>query len=83
MLFNATSVSNRQSSWESTDSITDSLPGSPLYSLPNVQLSSHIAGSLHDEVVRMADYVIAEYERWARGEPLRYAVTLEMLATMA
>ncbi len=59
------------------------LPGSPLYSLPNVQLSSHIAGSLHDEVVRMADYVIAEYERWARGEPLRYAVTLEMLATMA
>ena len=30
---------------------------SPLYALPNVSLSSHIAGSINDEVVRMADYV--------------------------
>ena len=29
--------------------------GSPLYTLPNVHLSSHIAGSLGNEVVRMAD----------------------------
>ena len=57
--------------------------GSPLYYLPNVQLSSHIAGSLGDEVVRMADYVIEEFHRWQRGEALRYAVTLEMLETMA
>lgn len=56
---------------------------SPLYTLPNVQLSSHIAGSLGDEVVRMADYVLEEFERWTRGQALRYAVSLEMLETMA
>ena len=59
------------------------LEDSPLYSLPNAQLSSHIAGSLGDEVVRMADSVIEESARWQRGEPLRYAVTPEMLDTMA
>ncbi len=59
------------------------IAGSPLYSLPNVQLSSHIAGSLGDEVVRMADYVIEEFTRWQRGDALRYSVTLEMLKTMA
>lgn len=58
-------------------------PGSPLYGLPNVHLSTHIAGSVGDEVVRMADFMIEEFERWARGEPLRYEVTLEMLETMA
>lgn len=56
---------------------------SPFYTLPNVQLSSHIAGSLGDEVVRMADYVLEEFARWQRGEALRYAVTMEMLETMA
>ena len=56
---------------------------SALYQLPNVQLSSHIAGSIGDEVVRMADYVLEEFYRWRQGEALRYAVTLEMLETMA
>ena len=58
-------------------------PDSPLYTLPNVQLSSHIAGSLNDEVVRMADYMIEEFEIWARGGAARYEVTPEMLETMA
>lgn len=58
-------------------------PDSPLWTLENVHLSSHIAGSIGDEVVRMADYVIEECERWQNGQPLRYAVTLEMLETMA
>jgi phosphoglycerate dehydrogenase-like enzyme len=56
---------------------------SPLYRLPNVHLTSHIAGSVGSEVVRMADYCLDECERWLRGEPLRYAVTPEMLETMA
>lgn len=56
---------------------------SPLYELPNVQLSSHIAGSLGTEVVRMADYMIEEFQRWRTGEPTRYEVTPDMLATMA
>jgi phosphoglycerate dehydrogenase-like enzyme len=56
--------------------------GSRFVSLPNVQLSSHIAGSLNDELVRMADYVLEEFERWQRGEKLLYSVSLDMLETM-
>jgi phosphoglycerate dehydrogenase-like enzyme len=58
-------------------------PGSPLFQLPNVRLSTHIAGAIHDEAHRLADYCIDDFERFARGEPLRHAVTLDMLATMA
>ena len=58
-------------------------PDSPLWELPNVYLTTHIAGSIGDEVVRMADYAIEEFVRWQRGEPLCYAVTLEMLESMA
>jgi phosphoglycerate dehydrogenase-like enzyme len=56
---------------------------SPLYSLPNVYLSPHIAGSKGDEIRRQADYVIDEFERWEAGTPLRFGVTLAMLETMA
>lgn len=59
------------------------LEGSEFYTLPNVYLSSHIAGSQGDEILRQADYAIAEFENWAAGRPLRYRVTLEMLKTMA
>ena len=58
-------------------------PGSPLYTLPNAWLSSHIAGSIGDEVVRMADYVISEFAAWRDGKPLQYAVSLDMLDSMA
>jgi phosphoglycerate dehydrogenase-like enzyme len=57
--------------------------GSEFYTLPNAHLSSHIAGSINDEVLRMADYMIEEFSNWRDGKPLRYAVSLEMLATMA
>lgn len=57
--------------------------GSRFYSLPNVQLSSHIAGSLNDELVRMADYMLEEFARWQNGEELLYGVSLDMLDTMA
>ena len=55
--------------------------GSELYTLPNVRLTSHIAGSLNDEVHRMADYVIGDYLHFAAGEPLEHEVTEEMLMT--
>lgn len=58
-------------------------PDSPLRALPNVFLTPHIAGSIGDEVVRMADYCLDDFRRWQRGEPLRYAVTPAILATMA
>lgn len=35
-------------------------PGSPLYSLPNVQISSHIAGLVGNERQRLMDVVVAE-----------------------
>lgn len=57
--------------------------GSAFYDLPNVLLSSHLAGAHDDEVVRMADYMIEEFRRWQDGEPLRYAVSLDMLERMA
>ena len=59
------------------------LPDSPFYDMPNVHLTAHIAGSVSDEIVRMADYAIEEFQAWEQGQPLRYAVTREMLPTMA
>lgn len=56
---------------------------SELYRLPNIHLTSHIAGSLGDEVVRMADYCIEEFRNWQASKPLRYSVSLMMLETMA
>ena len=55
--------------------------GSKLYTLPNIRLSSHIAGSVNDEVHRMADYLIEELKRFLAGEPLRYEVNESMLLT--
>lgn len=52
---------------------------SPLYSLPNVFLTPHIAGSLNSEVHRMTDYVIADCKRYLRGEELLNEFTPEML----
>jgi phosphoglycerate dehydrogenase-like enzyme len=66
--------------------VTDPEPpveGSPLFDLRNVHLTSHIAGAVGDEVVRMADLCIEEFEAWIAGKPLRYAVTLPMLDRMA
>jgi phosphoglycerate dehydrogenase-like enzyme len=48
--------------------------GSKLYSLSNVQLTSHIAGSKAAELVRMADYMIEDFHRLEKGEPLKYQV---------
>lgn len=55
---------------------------SPFYALPNVHLTSHIAGSDGDEVLRMADYMIEEFKEWQQGKPVRHAVTLPMLERM-
>jgi phosphoglycerate dehydrogenase-like enzyme len=66
--------------------VTDPEPpaaDSMLFKLPNVRTTTHIAGSMNDEVVRMADYAIMEFKRWQAGEPLQYKVTREMLSRMA
>lgn len=54
---------------------------SELYKVPNIRLSSHIAGSLNDELHRMADYAIDDYIRFANGEVLQNEVTEEILIT--
>jgi phosphoglycerate dehydrogenase-like enzyme len=58
-------------------------PGSPLYSLPNVVLTPHIAGSMSGECRRMARFMIEELDRYLAGEPLRWQVTEEMACRMA
>jgi phosphoglycerate dehydrogenase-like enzyme len=52
-------------------------PDSPLYDLPNVVLTPHIAGSMNAECRRMGRAMVKELERWLRGEPLRYRVGRE------
>ena len=56
---------------------------SPLWSLPNVLITPHIAGSLGDEVMRMGEYMQDECARYLAGEPLKYSVSLNMLENMA
>lgn len=58
-------------------------PGHPFYTLENVLLTPHIAGSAGDETRRMAEYMLEEQRRYSAGEPVRYEVTESMLATMA
>ena len=57
--------------------------GSELYTLPNVFLSPHIAGSLGSEVQRMGEYMCDEFSLYIDGEKTHYEVTREMLRTMA
>jgi phosphoglycerate dehydrogenase-like enzyme len=57
-------------------------PESPLWRLPNVVMSPHIGGTIGDEVGRLADCVIEEFLAWREGQPLRFQVTREVLATM-
>lgn len=59
------------------------LPGHAFYLLPNCILTPHIAGSIGNEVQRMAEYMLEEYCRFNAGEKCRYEVTEEMLKTMA
>jgi len=66
--------------------VTDPEPpgaDSALAVLPNIHLTTHIAGGINDEVRRLADLCIAEFDRFARGLPLEHAVTLEALERMA
>lgn len=56
---------------------------SPLRALPNVQVSTHIAGATGTEVQLLGDLCLEEFDRYERGEPLRYTVTPAMLEHMA
>lgn len=58
-------------------------PGDPLYRLPNVLLTPHIAGSMGTELHRMTEFALVEVERLAAGAAPRYPVCWEGLATRA
>ncbi|MGC9348860.1 MAG: hydroxyacid dehydrogenase [Anaerolineae bacterium] len=66
--------------------VTDPEPpvaGSPLYTLPNVVLTPHIAGSMDAECRRMGHYMIEELERFLAGEPLKWRITRERAKLLA
>ncbi|MFG2575171.1 hydroxyacid dehydrogenase [Streptomyces sp. NPDC048481] len=66
--------------------VTDPEPlpaDSPLYDLPNVFLTPHIAGSLGNELERLGRIVVEELERLADGLPLAHEVRHADLAKVA
>ena len=58
-------------------------PDSPLYELPNVVLTPHVAGALGVEVRRLGDSAIDEIARYAAGEPFAHPVTVADLERVA
>jgi phosphoglycerate dehydrogenase-like enzyme len=66
--------------------VTDPEPlpaSSPLYDLPNVVLTPHVAGSLGSETRVMTASALTELERYAAGLPPLTAVTAESLKVQA
>ena len=66
--------------------VTDPEPlpeDSPLYRLPNVFLTPHIAGSIGNELSRIGDAVVEEVERLVGGQPLQHQVLRSDLGRVA
>lgn len=59
------------------------VPDSPLYRLPNVVLTPHIAGSMAGERLRLGHAMLEEFSRWQKGAPLHWQVTREAAMLMA
>lgn len=58
-------------------------PISPLFSMSNVILTPHIAGSMDGECRRMGEVMLAELKRFLSGESLEYSLTREKVKHMA
>ncbi|WP_114854107.1 hydroxyacid dehydrogenase [Brachybacterium sp. YJGR34] len=52
----------------------DLAPDDPLWDVPTVSITPHIAGSLGNEIHRMADHALEELRRLRDGEPPRHPV---------
>ena len=76
-------VSGRMSAvLDTTD--PEQLPAdSPLYQLPNVFLTPHVAGALGAETERLVECGLDELERYVRGEPLQHGIAREDLERLA
>jgi phosphoglycerate dehydrogenase-like enzyme len=55
----------------------------PLWSLPNVFITPHLAGSLGTELRRMIDHAVDEIDRWRTGRPARNPITKDRLPRLA
>lgn len=58
-------------------------PESPLWEMPNVVLTPHIAGALGPECRRLGRYAVEELRRFLRGKPLKWRVTEAIFRRMA
>ncbi|WP_299040158.1 hydroxyacid dehydrogenase [uncultured Pseudokineococcus sp.] len=58
-------------------------PTSPLWDLPDVLLTPHVAGALGSELLRLGDGAVEEVERLAAGLPLLRPVTAETYDRLA
>lgn len=56
---------------------------SPLYTLENVFLTPHIAGSVAGECGRMGQFMVDELRRFQKGEPLKFQITKSAFQRMA
>lgn len=66
--------------------VTDPEPlqsGHPLFALPNVLVTPHIAGAQGSETRRLGEYAVEEAERWMRGRQLLGRVKQEDLPRLA
>ena len=55
----------------------------PLWALPNVFITPHLAGSQGTELRRMIDHVVDEIDRWRSGRSARNAISKDMLDRLA
>lgn len=58
-------------------------PGHPLFLLPNVVVTPHLAGAMGSEVALLGAYAVADVERFVAGLPLLGAVREDDLARIA
>ena len=66
--------------------VTDPEPlpsGSPLYDLPNVLLTPHVAGALDSEVLRLSAAALDELDRYRAGLPALHPVDERQMAWVA